>query len=162
MADRAPLRVGVVLSTRQWWRRLHAYATDHSADVQVVVVRDERSVLESDLQVVCTDDTVLWITRGLTSRADAAGVTAAGARAARDQASDVALETLGCSYRVSDTVPPAAMLDLLAGLRPRDPFEEIVAHLEDAGEEHLGTVTVIGGPPGAGQREVAIGLAAAL
>jgi len=41
MAERGPLRVGVVLSTREWWRRLHAYATDHSADVQVVVVRDE-------------------------------------------------------------------------------------------------------------------------
>ena len=162
MADRAPLRVGVVLSTREWWRRLHAYATDHSADVQVVVVRDERSVLESDLQVVCTDDTVLWVTRGLVSRAEAAGITVVGVRAARDQSSDVALETLGCSYRVSDTVPPAAMLDLLARLRPRDPFEEIVAHLDDGGDEQTGTVTVVGGPPGAGQREVAIGLAAAL
>ena len=83
MADRAPLRVGVVLSTREWWRRLHAYATDHSADVEVVVVRDERSVLESDLQVVCTDDTVLWVTRGLVSRAEAAGITVVGVRAAR-------------------------------------------------------------------------------
>ena len=31
-----------------------------------------------------------------------------------------------------------------------------------AGDERTGTVTVVGGPPGAGQREVAIGLAAAL
>ena len=54
------------------------------------------------------------------------------------------------------------MLDLLARLRPRDPFDEIVAHLDDGGDERTGTVTVVGGPPGAGQREVAIGLAAAL
>ena len=44
-------------------------------------------------------------------------------------------------------MPPAAMLDLLARLRPRDPFEEIVAHLDDGGDEQTGTVTVVGGPP---------------
>ncbi len=162
MADRQPLRVGVVLSTREWWQRLHAHATDHSADVEVVVVRDERAVVESNLQVVCTDDTVVWFNRALVSRAEAAGITVVGVRAARDQSSDVALQTLGLAHRVSDSVPPAAMLDLLARLRPRDPFDEIVAHLDEGGAGPAGAVTVVGGPPGAGQREVAIGLAAEL
>ena len=82
MAGRQPLRVGVVLSTREWWQRLHAHATDHSVDVEVVVVRDERAVVESNLQVVCTDNTVVSFTRALAARAEAAGITVVGVRAA--------------------------------------------------------------------------------
>ena len=159
---RAPMRVGVVLSTRDWWRRLHAHAADHSADVEVVVVRDQRSVLESELQVVCTDDTVLWFTRATVSRVEAAGITVVGVRAAQSPASDAALETIGLTHRVSDSVPPAALLELLARLRPRDAFDEIVAQLDVAADDEAGRVTVVGGPPGAGAREVAIAVAAGL
>lgn len=159
---RAPMRVGVVLSTREWWRRLHAHAVDHSPDVEVVVVRDERSVLESGLQVVCTDDTVLWFTRATVSRVEAAGVTVVGVRAAQSPASDTALETIGLTHRVSDSVAPAALLELLTRLRPRDAFDEIVAQLDVADDDDAGRVTVVGGPPGAGAREVAIAVAAGL
>lgn len=156
------MRIGVVLSTREWWRRLHAHAADHSADVEVVVVRDERSVMESGLQVVCTDDTVLWFTRTTVSRAEAAGITVVGVRAAQSSPSDTALESIGLAHRVSDSVPPAALLELLARLRPRESFEDIVAQLDVADDDDAGRVTIVGGPPGAGAREVAIALAVGL
>ena len=40
------------------------------------------------------------------------------------------LASIGLAHRVNDSVAPAAMLELLGRLRPRDPFEEIVAQLE--------------------------------
>ena len=84
MAARAALRVGAVLSSEDWWRRLNAHAADHGSDVEVVVVRDAHAVLESGLQVVCTDDTVVWFTRAMVSQAEAAGITVVGVRSAGD------------------------------------------------------------------------------
>jgi hypothetical protein len=162
MAERAPFRVGAVLSAGEWWRRLHAHAADHS-DVEVVVVRDAHAVVESGLQLVCTDDTVLWFTKAMVSQAEAAGITVVGVRrSASLEDSDAHLVGLGIVHRVSDSVPPAAMLEMLARLRPRDAFQEIVSQWEAPQAGEAGTQIVVGGPPGAGAREVAIGVAADL
>ena len=48
------------------------------------MVRDAHAVLESGLQVVCTDDTVVWFTRAMVSQAEAAGITVVGVRLAGD------------------------------------------------------------------------------
>ena len=80
MASRDPLRVGVVLSRSGWWRPLERHAADHGSDVDVIVVRDAEAVLESGLQVVCTDDTVEWFTKSMVSRATAAKITVVGVR----------------------------------------------------------------------------------
>ena len=64
----------VVLSTAEWWGRLSAHAADHGVDVEVVTVRDGRALLESGLQVVCCDDTVVWFTKAMVDQAVAGGV----------------------------------------------------------------------------------------
>jgi hypothetical protein len=162
MAQRTPLRVGAVLSSGDWGRRLHAHAADHS-DVEVVVVRDAHAVVESGLQLVCTDDTVLWFTRAMMSEAEARGITVVGVRRASSlEDSDARLVALGIVHRVSDSVPPAAMLEMLSRLRPRDAFQEIVSQWEAPEAESRGAQIVVGGPPGAGGREVAVGVAANL
>ena len=145
---------------REWWSRLHAFAADHGSNVEVVVVRDAHAVLQSDLQIVCTDDSVLWFNRAMVVQAEAAGITVVGVRAAGDAASDDRLAAMGIGHRLNDTVAPAAMIELLGRLRPSMSFDEIVARLEPrhAGED--GQRIVVGGPPGAGAREIAIGLAA--
>ena len=78
------LRIGVVLSAGEWWRRLHAHAADHGSDVEVVVVRDGRAVLESGLQVVCVDDSVVWFTKALAAEVASAGIATVGVRTAGD------------------------------------------------------------------------------
>ena len=69
---------------------------------------------------------------------------------------------MGIVHRINDSVAPTAMLEMLARLRPRDTFDEIVAHLEPPSASRSGRRYVVGGPPGAGGREVGIGLAAQL
>lgn len=150
------------MSSGDWWRGLNAYAADHGSGVEVVVVRDAHAVLESGLDVVCTDDTVVWFTRGMVSQAEAAGITVVGVRAAGDPHSDAQLVTLGIEHRLSDSVAPAAMLELLARLRPRDAFEQIVSQLDVPHAGRPGSLVMVGGPPGAGSREVAVGVAAQL
>jgi hypothetical protein len=157
MALRQPLRVGAVLSSATWWRRLHAHAADHGSDVEVVVVRDVHAVLESALQVVCVDDTVPWFTKAMVARAGEAGITVVGVFLDGDQASDARLAGLGVEHRVSDTVAVPSILDLLTRLRPLDPFDEIVSHLEPPRSGPVGSLVTVGGPPGAGTREVGLG-----
>ena len=41
MTGSAGFSIGVVLSPRPWASQLHAYATDHVADLEVIVVRDQ-------------------------------------------------------------------------------------------------------------------------
>ena len=151
-----------MLSAGDWWRRLKAHAADHGADVEVVVVRDAHAVLESGLQLVCTDDTVLWFTRSMVSQAEAAGITVVGIRRSGDDGSDGRLAAMGIAHRVSDSVPPGAMLELLSRLRPRDTFQAIVAQWEPPLAAEMGALTVVGGPTGSRAREVAIGVAAGL
>ena len=126
------------------------------------MVRDVHAVLESGLQVVCVDDSVLWFNRALVSQAEAAGITVVGVRSTGDPGSDDRLAALGVAYRVSDSVAPGLLLDQLTRLRPRDTFDEIVSHLELADGGASGGLLVVGGPPGAGSREVAIGVVAEL
>ncbi|MFT3852016.1 MAG: hypothetical protein QM733_04655 [Ilumatobacteraceae bacterium] len=158
-ADRA-LRVGVVLSTADWWSRLNAYAADHGSNVEVVVVRDAQAVLQSGLQIVCADDSVLWFNRSMVVQAEAAGITVVGIRFSQDVSSDERLAAMGIGHRLNDSVAPAAMIDLLGRLRPFESFDEIVAGLEPPSPGGDGSRIVVGGPPGAGAREIAIGLAA--
>jgi hypothetical protein len=162
MVEREVLRVGAVLSSGDWWRRLNAHAADHGSGVEVVVVRDVHAVLESGLQVVCVDDSVLWFNRALVSQAEAAGITVVGVRSTGDPASDDRLAAMGVAYRISDSVAPGLLLDQLTRLRPRDTFDEIVSHLDLVDAAAAGGLLVVGGPPGSGSREVAIGLAAEL
>jgi hypothetical protein len=156
------LRIGVVLSTGDWWSRLNAYAADHGANVEVVVVRDAQAVLQSGLQIVCADDSVVWFDRSMVVRAEAAGITVVGIRSARDVASDERLAGLGIGHRLNDSVAPSAMIELLGRLRPFESFDEIVAHLVLIEPDAGGSRIVVGGPPGAGAREVAIAIATQL
>ena len=111
------------------------------------------------LQVVCTDDTVLWFTRATVSRVEGpASPSSASGLPSRQPATprwrhraDASGQRLGAARRAAR---------VLTRLRPRDAFDEIVAQLDVAANDDAGRVTVVGGPPGAGAREVAIAVAA--
>lgn len=162
MAAERPLRVGVVLSSAEWWSRLNAYAADHSSNVEVVVVRDAQAVLQSGLQIVCADDSVVWFNRAVVVQAEAVGITVVGIRSAGELTSDQRLAAMGIGHRISDSVAPLAMIELLGRLRPSESFDEIVARLDSPSVASGGSLIVVGGPPGAGAREVAIGIAGRL
>ena len=130
---------------------MNATAADHGSDVDIIVVRDAEAVMESGLQVVCTDDTVEWFTKAMVSRATAAKITVVGVRSSPE--SDARLAAMGIAHRINDAVAPTAMLEMLARLRPRDTFDDIVAHLEQPVASCSGRRYVVGGPPGAGGRE---------
>ena len=75
MTESAKFSVGVVLSPRPWASQLHAYATDHVADLEVIQVRDQRAALESGVAILVVDETTPWLNAALVDRAERAGVT---------------------------------------------------------------------------------------
>jgi hypothetical protein len=159
-------RIGVVLSSRPWATQLHAYATDHSADVEVVVVRDHRAALESHLHLLVADETTPWLTTSFVAHAERAGLAIVGVWDRDEPAGEERLAALGLLHRLTTSVSPAEALFLLGRLRPSNTaarFEQIVASLGDLTTDTpaTGRIVAVGGPPGAGAREVAIGVAAA-
>jgi hypothetical protein len=133
MAAERPLRVGVILSTAEWWSRLNAYAADHSSNVEVVVVRDAQAVLQSGLQIVCADDSVVWFNRAVAVQAEAVGITVVGIRSAGESTSDQRLAAMGIGHRISDSVAPLAMIELLGRLRPSEPTARRTIDLANLG-----------------------------
>ena len=161
MSARPPLRVGLVWSPRGWAARIHGYATDHVAEVEMIVVRDRRAALESDLAVLVVDETTPWLNTALIDQAEHAGVTVVGVWDTAEPTGEARLIELGLSHRMVSTIEPTDAVYLLQRLRPRtDGFHELVASIGDAAVGERGAVLVVGGPPGAGARELGIGLAA--
>jgi hypothetical protein len=158
-------RIGVVLSSRPWATQLHAYATDHSADAEVIVVRDHRAALESQLHLLVVDETTPWLTTQFIAHAERVGLAIVGVWDRDEPAGEQRLTALGLLHRITTSVSPAEALFLLGRLRPTNTaaqFDQIVSSLGDLADgEPAGQVIAVGGPPGSGTREIAIGLSAA-
>ncbi len=161
------LRVGVVLSQGEWSQRLHRFVTDHVADMEVVMVRDDRSALLTGCPVVMVDEATPWLTPTFVAASRDADVTLVGVFDQALRAGRERLAVLGIEHALEAAMPVSDMVVLLDRLRPADEvtemdaeFASLVADL-DVPEPVGGQVVVVGGPPGAGAREVAIALAVA-
>jgi hypothetical protein len=127
----------------------------------MIVVRDRRAALESDLSVLMVDETVPWLNGALIEQAEHAGLTVVGVWDTDEPAGEARLIELGLSHRMLSTIEPTDAVFLLQRLRPMsDGFDELVASIADPAAGRHGAVLVVGGPPGAGAREIAIGLSA--
>jgi CO dehydrogenase nickel-insertion accessory protein CooC1 len=166
MSGSAGFSIGVVLSPRPWASQLHAYATDHVADLEVIVVRDQRAALETGVAVLVVDETTPWLNAAFVDRAERAGVTVVGVWDPAEPKGEARLVGFQIPHRMASTLQPADALYLLQRLRPtaNDEFDQLVAGLggDLDGLDRTGAVIAVGGPPGSGSREVGIGLAAAL
>ncbi|MEZ5257005.1 MAG: hypothetical protein R2705_08995 [Ilumatobacteraceae bacterium] len=166
MTEPAKLSVGVVLSPRPWASRLHAYATDHVADLEVIQVRDQRAALESGVAILVVDETTPWLNAALVDRAERAGVTVVGVWDPSEPDGEARLADLQIVHRMAATLEPANALYLVQRLRPSAPdgFDQLVAGLSDEMPAFgsSGAIVAVGGPPGSGSREIGIGLAASL
>lgn len=158
-------RVAVVLAPGAWSQNVHRFVTDHVGDMDVVLVRDDRSALEFDGSVVMVHESTPWLTPAFVAAARTRELTVVGvfdrtARGGRER-----LVRLGVEHMLEAAMSAPDMVELVGRLRPEDAgpsvdatFASLVAELEVPGLGG-GQVTVVGGPPGAGAREVALGLA---
>jgi len=165
MTPPSGFRIGVVLSPRPWASHLHAYATDHVADLEVIVVRDQRAALETGVAVLVIDETTPWLNSSFLAQAEHAGMTVVGVWDPAEPKGEARLVGLQLAHRMVSTLDPIDALFLLQRLRPTvdSAFDELVAGLGDDlnGQIVRGSIVGVGGPPGSGAREVGIGLAAA-
>ncbi len=160
-------RVAVVLAPGSWSQALHRFVVDHVAEMDVELVRDDRAALDADVSVVVVHETTPWLTPTFVAAVRARGRTLVGVFDRRLPDSRDRLVRLGVEHMVEDAMSAADMVVLLLRLRPPEAlsgvdaeFASLVADL-DVPAIATGHTVVVGGPPGAGAREVALGLAAA-
>lgn len=153
-------RVGATLGS--WSRALRAYVADHSGDMEIVLVRDQRAATTSGLSVVCVDPSTVWVSAGLVAELVEAGVVVVGMFA--DQADADRWVAWGVEHRLSLDTAPEHMAFLLASLRPATltpspTVDTTMSHSAAGVSGGVGSLVVVGGPSGSGAREVAVGLA---
>jgi hypothetical protein len=152
-------RVGAVLS--EWGRRLQAHAIDHG-EIEVVLVRDRRAALHSDLQTLCLETAAVWVDEGFVNAARQQGVVLIGVYASVED--ELRWIEWGVEDRMARSVSADGMAFLLERLRPADPVDGGGApDISGATARRAwGAPLVVGGPPGSGAREVAIAAASLL
>jgi hypothetical protein len=148
-------RVGAALS--EWGRRLQAHALDHG-ELEVVLVRDHRAALHSGLEVLCLETGAVWVTAGFVAEARRQGVVVVGVYASVDD--ELRWVEWGVEHRMAQTTPPEGMAFLLERLRPSDASSPVgIPSPELAGARAGRSPLVVGGPAGAGVREVGLAVA---
>lgn len=155
-------RIGVVLSPRAWSGRLHAFIADHVANVELIVVRDQRAAIEAGAHVLLIDDSTPWLTPAFVDAAERDHVRLVGVYDRSDGGSARArLAGLGLTHLVEEAMPPDDVVFLLDRLRPvydadtrPGPARDVELTLSGRG-----SVIAVGGPSGSGAREMAVGLA---
>ena len=156
-------RIGVVLSPRAWSGRLHAFIADHVANVELIVVRDQRAAIEAGAHVLLIDDSTPWLTPAFVEHAERDQVRLVGVYDRTDGGSGRArLAALGLTHLIEEAMPPDDVVFLLDRLRPIDDAD---TRPRPARDEELtlsgrGSMVAVGGPSGSGAREMAVGLAA--
>jgi hypothetical protein len=152
-------RVGAVLS--EWGRRLQAHSIDHG-EIEVVLVRDRRAALHSGLHTLCLETAAVWVDEGFVNTARQQGVVLIGVYASVED--ELRWIEWGVEDRMARSVSADGMAFLLERLRPADPVDRSRA-LDASGAAAVWAgraPLVVGGPPGAGAREVAIAAASLL
>jgi len=162
------LTVGVVPSQRRWRQELSTHVRDHVADIEVRVLRDPDRIFDDGaLDVVVVDDTSTFLSAPLLHRARRLGVRLVGVfdPVEGEGQGRSYLAGLGVEAVVPATMPADEILDVVRSLRlpmPESPDMAdlaVRAGLTPDPMTGFGVVTAVGGPPGAGTTEVAIGLA---
>ena len=177
------LVIGVVATPRQWRGELQSHVRNHVSGVRLTVLREARAAFEEEMDVVVVDDVASVLNRLNLKRLRERGVRVvgvydpeedegAGRRFLEDLGVDLAVtadataeELLEGIASLGPAVPafdPGEIEDFLAEFaQPAAPARETEAPAPPAGEAGSSLI-VVGGAPGAGATEVAIGLAGAL
>lgn len=152
-------QVGVALS--DWGLRLKGYASDHVADVQVVLVRDRRAVTDRGLTVVCVQVGDPWVDRHFIAACDAEGLPIIGVYDSIDTEHEAI--GLGIELRMDASTTPTRMMQQIATVDPAakdvglgDPVDFHAAPLQGR------AALVVGGPIGTDATEVGVALAAVM
>ena len=164
------LTIGVAFTPREWRVALQRHVRDHVVGVALRVVRDARTALEEQMDVLVVDDEAPFLSPLLMSSLRERGVPVVGLYDPEDVdgAGEGILERLGVDAVLAVDVEPEELLSAVRDVASRDDdlaprFEELVAGLgldvvaEDA-VARVGRRVAVGGPPGAGATEVAVAL----
>src|SRR5262245_30126511 len=107
-------RIGVVLSTRSWPSDLHAFVSDHIPDTDLVVLRDERAALASQVHVLLVDETTPWLSAAFVGAAQDRGTRVVGVYdRVDDERGRQVLAELGIAHLVEAAMPPDDMVFLI-------------------------------------------------
>jgi len=167
VAEITTLVVGVAATPRPWRQDLATYARDHVADLVVRTIRDPERLFDEHLHAVMVDDVSTLLTRPWLARArgaglrlvgiyDPTGMTGRGERYLRD---------LGVDRIIPASATPEEMVTALLQLAETLDDDRLAADLAaragllDGTPPPQGSITVVGGPGGAGSTEVAVCLA---
>lgn len=163
------LNVGIVFTSRPWRASLQRFIRDHASGVTVRVVRDQRMAVEEHVDLLLVDADTSFLTAGLVTTLRQRGVKVFGVFDPADSGTEgdlARLRGMGVEETVSAVTPPGELLVQLRGRLPdtsvEEQFGELVAGLDLGDATSEGQVVAVGGPPGSGATEVAVGVAHAL
>lgn len=153
-------RVGIVYSSREWRRPLQQHVRNHVAGLRLLLLRDERSLLDEPLDAVIVDDETSFLSPDVVESLRSRGVRLIGVHDGT-AGSRQRLAALGIDVTVASDAAPAEFVEAIEKLdgRMASDFARLAAQFEDDDDAELGSVVAVGGPPGAGKTEVAVALA---
>ena len=173
------LIIGVVATPRQWRGELQSHVRNHVSGVRLTVLREARAAFEEEMDVVVVDDVASVLNRLNLKRLRERGVRVVGVYDPEEDegAGRRFLEDLGVDLAVTADASAEELLEGIASLGPAIPafdaaeIEGFLAELPQAADgaallepaaplvpESRSNLIVVGGAPGAGATEVAIGL----
>ncbi|MCP3911199.1 MAG: hypothetical protein GY713_09620 [Actinomycetia bacterium] len=167
-----PFVVGVAPSGRGWRGALQRHVRDHETDVIVRVIRDLDGARHDELDVLVLDDDTSYLSLPLITELQRHGLGVVGIFDSdeSDGHGRHHLEEAGVGVQLEGDLDPGFLLEELRRHR-RDPevlhdFEAIMARVDPpppgSARAGRGPVIAVGGAPGVGRTELAIGLAASL
>lgn len=154
-------RVGIVYSSREWRRPLQQHVRNHVAGLRLLLLRDERSLLDEPLDAVIVDDETSFLSPDVVESLRSRGVRLIGVHDGTANGRQ-RLAALGIDVTVASDAAPAEFVEAIEKLdgRMASDFARLAAQFEDDEDTvELGSIVTIGGPPGAGKTEVAVALA---
>ena len=152
---------GIAASLSPWARDLRSWVADHDPGLEVVLVRDRFAAVSTSAKVVCLGLDSVWVDPALVAELRNNGVAIVGVYAS--EAEEARWVDWGVRDRMSSSMTAEGMAFLLARLRPVTLAETVdSAEHRPALAEFARVPLVFGGPPGAGAREVALGVAGVL
>ncbi len=160
----AELVVGVALTSRQWRGEFQRHVHNHATGVRLLIVRDSRVALESQLDVLVIDAECTWITPTVAGRVRQTGCRLVGVIDPEEgDTESLLLERLGFDTTVIEPFDPEELLEACFDLFPTRPTSTVEPTRSSStstpgGEDRF--LVAVGGPAGVGRTEVALAIAA--
>jgi len=165
--------VALVFSPETWVEGLHRHLTDHGGARVRQVVMDPAVALEEEYGTIIVSHRWPGLTHAFVEQMHRHRRRILGVFDRSEPAGHDYLQSLAVDRIIESDAPMASFLEALTELSPTEtapPPEALEALLAGNGDEpaaplsepRLGRTTVVGGPPGGGATEVAIGLARAV